>query len=70
MSSPLLIELLHIIYHTAERNASIALQALNDVMERATYELYTGNITYIPIVSFTIDVICSETNDQIAGDIL
>lgn len=42
VSSPLLIELLHIIYHAAERNASVALQALHDVIERATYELYTG----------------------------
>lgn len=42
VSGPLLIELLHIIYHAAERNVTVALQALHDVMERATYELYTG----------------------------
>lgn len=44
VSSPLLIELLHLVYHAAERNASIALQALHDIMERATFELYTGII--------------------------
>lgn len=46
VSSPLLIELLHLIYHAAERNASLALQALHDVIERANYELYTGKVIF------------------------
>ncbi|CAG9836724.1 unnamed protein product [Diabrotica balteata] len=41
VSSPLLIELLHIIYHAAERCASGGLQALHDVIYRAKYESYT-----------------------------
>lgn len=42
LSSPLLIELLHIIYHAAERCVSGAIQALDDVTQRATYETYAG----------------------------
>ncbi|XP_060517006.1 hyccin [Cylas formicarius] len=41
VSSPLLIELLHIVYHGAERCASGAVQALHDIILRATYETYS-----------------------------
>ncbi|CAH1117440.1 unnamed protein product [Phaedon cochleariae] len=40
VSSPLLVELLHIIYHAAERCTSVAMQALHDVVQRAGYESY------------------------------
>lgn len=40
VSSPLLIEMLHVIYHGAERCATAALQALQDVIQRAAYESY------------------------------
>ncbi|XP_056642082.1 hyccin [Diorhabda sublineata] len=40
VSSPLLVELLHIIYHAAERCAVGAVQALHDVIHRAKYESY------------------------------
>lgn len=42
VSSPLLIELLHIVYHAAERCASAAIQALHDISQRANYESYAG----------------------------
>ncbi|CAH1115681.1 unnamed protein product [Psylliodes chrysocephalus] len=40
VSSPLLIELLHIVYHSAERCAVGAIQALHDIIHRAKYESY------------------------------
>lgn len=40
VSGPLLIELLHVIYHGAERCANGAIQALHDIIQRATYETY------------------------------
>lgn len=42
VSSPLLIEFLHIIYHAAERCASAAIQALHDITQRGNYESYAG----------------------------
>lgn len=42
VSSPLLVELLHIIFHAAERCVSVAVQALHDILHRANYELFTG----------------------------
>lgn len=42
VSSPLLLELLHIVYHAVEREACGGLQALNDIIQRATYETYAG----------------------------
>lgn len=44
VSSPLLIELLHIVYHAAERCASAAIQALHDISQRANYESYADVI--------------------------
>ncbi|XP_030763184.1 hyccin [Sitophilus oryzae] len=41
VSGPLLIELLHIVYHGAERCANGAIQALHDIIQRATYETYS-----------------------------
>lgn len=38
ISGPLLIELLHVVYHGAERSASGAIQALHDIIQRGTYE--------------------------------
>ncbi|XP_066254888.1 hyccin [Euwallacea similis] len=38
VSAPLLIELLHIVYHGAERCANGAIQALHDIIQRAAYE--------------------------------
>ncbi|XP_050302223.1 hyccin [Anthonomus grandis grandis] len=38
ISGPLLIELLHIVYHGAVRCANGAVQALHDIIQRATYE--------------------------------
>ncbi|VEN49819.1 unnamed protein product [Callosobruchus maculatus] len=40
VSAPLLIELVHVIYHAAEKCAPAAIQALHDVIQRATYECY------------------------------
>ncbi|XP_023012705.2 PI4KA lipid kinase complex subunit hyccin isoform X1 [Leptinotarsa decemlineata] len=40
VSSPLLIELLHIIYHAAVRCGGVAVQALHDIMYRARYETF------------------------------
>nr|CAI5829524.1 unnamed protein product [Callosobruchus analis] len=40
VSAPLLIELVHVIYHAAEKCAAAAIQALHDVIQRATYECY------------------------------
>ncbi|CAG9768585.1 unnamed protein product [Ceutorhynchus assimilis] len=40
IAGPLLIELLHIVYHGAERCASGAVQALYDIIQRATYETF------------------------------
>ncbi|CAH1966558.1 unnamed protein product [Acanthoscelides obtectus] len=40
VSGPLLIELCHLIYHAAERCAAMAIQALHDVIQRASYECY------------------------------
>nr|CAH7713663.1 unnamed protein product [Callosobruchus chinensis] len=40
VSAPLLIELVHVIYHAAEKCAAVAIQALHDVIQRATYECY------------------------------
>lgn len=42
VSSPLLLEFLHTVYHSVERGVSGASQALNDIMQRATYETYAG----------------------------
>lgn len=42
VSSPLLLELLHTVYHSAEKGAAGALQALHDITQRATYEIYPG----------------------------
>ncbi|KAF7278078.1 PI4KA lipid kinase complex subunit hyccin [Rhynchophorus ferrugineus] len=41
VSGPLLIELLHIVYHGAQRCAIGAIQALHDIIQRATYETYS-----------------------------
>ncbi|KAG5897445.1 hypothetical protein JTB14_002706 [Gonioctena quinquepunctata] len=41
VSSPLLIELLHTVYHAAVRCGGIAVQVLHDVIHRASYETYT-----------------------------
>ncbi|XP_017772458.1 PREDICTED: hyccin [Nicrophorus vespilloides] len=41
VSSQLLLELLHIVYHALERDVSGAAQTLHDVTQRATYETYT-----------------------------
>jgi len=56
VSGPLLIELLHIVYHGAERCANGAMQALHDIIQRATYDTFPGaqksSITvacYLPI---------------------
>ncbi|XP_018331354.1 hyccin [Agrilus planipennis] len=40
VSSPLLIEFLHVTYHALERGANGAGQTLNDITQRATYECY------------------------------
>ncbi|KAL1514188.1 hypothetical protein ABEB36_003484 [Hypothenemus hampei] len=40
VSSPLLIELLHIVYHGALRCPNNAGQALHDIIQRATYEIF------------------------------
>lgn len=40
ITSPLLIELLHIVYHAVKRGASGASQALNDIIFRANYETF------------------------------
>ncbi|XP_049822953.1 hyccin [Aethina tumida] len=40
VSNSLLIELLHIVYHSAERGAGGAVQALHDITQRAKYETY------------------------------
>lgn len=42
ISGPLLIELLHIVYHGAERCANGAVQALHDIIQRANYETFPG----------------------------
>lgn len=42
VSGPLLIELLHIVYHGAERCANGAMQALHDIIQRATYDIFPG----------------------------
>lgn len=48
VSPPLLLELLHIVYHAVEREACGGLQALNDIIQRATYETYSGvSLVYI-----------------------
>lgn len=45
VSSPLLLELLHITYHALERGASGAAHTLHDITQRATYETFAGNAT-------------------------
>ncbi|XP_044268076.1 hyccin isoform X2 [Tribolium madens] len=40
VSSPLLLELLHIVYHGAEKGVSGAIQALHDITQRAKYEAF------------------------------
>lgn len=40
ISSPLLTELLHIVYHAADRGAGGAIQALHDITQRANYETF------------------------------
>lgn len=47
VSPPLLLELLHIVYHAVEREACGGLQALNDIIQRATYETYSGNTQFL-----------------------
>lgn len=42
VSSQLLLELLHVIYHSIERGVNGAAQALHDLIQRATYETYAG----------------------------
>ncbi|XP_063901568.1 hyccin [Zophobas morio] len=40
VSSPLLLEFLHTVYHAAEKGAAGAVQALHDIIQRANYETY------------------------------
>ncbi|EFA04775.2 hyccin isoform X2 [Tribolium castaneum] len=40
VSSPLLLELLHIVYHGAEKGVNGAVQALHDITQRAKYEAF------------------------------
>lgn len=47
VSPPLLLELLHIVYHAVEREACGGLQALHDITQRATYETYSGRHQFI-----------------------
>lgn len=56
VSSPLLIELLHIVYHSAERCAVGAIQALHDIIHRAKYESYAGNtVIHLFIIEAGLD---------------
>lgn len=45
VSSPLLLELLQVVYHGLERGASGVAQTLHDITVRATYETYAGRLT-------------------------
>lgn len=42
VSSPLLLEFVHVVYHSLERVVTGAAQTLSDVTYRATYETYSG----------------------------
>lgn len=42
VSSPLLLELLQVVYHGLEKGASGVAQTLHDITARATYETYAG----------------------------
>lgn len=44
VSSPLLLELLHVVYHALERGVSGAAHALHELMQRAVYESYAGTV--------------------------
>lgn len=51
MSSTLLLELLHVVYHALERNASGAAQTLHDVIFRANYDTCTDVLLMAHAVS-------------------
>lgn len=52
VSSPLLLEFLHIVYHSIERGVNGAAQTLQDLVHRATYETYAGNKFNLPCDCF------------------
>lgn len=47
VSSPLLLELLQVVYHGLEKGASGVAQTLHDIAARATYETYAGMLFYM-----------------------
>lgn len=60
VSSPLLLELLNVVYHSIEREVCGAVQALHDVTQRATYQAYPGKrnciVSYQKSTIFLFDV--------------
>lgn len=50
VSSPLLLEFVHAIYHSLERGVNGATQTLHDVLQRAVYESFPGEFK---IIKFT-----------------
>lgn len=54
VSPPLMLELLHVVYHAVEREACGGLQALNDIIQRATYETYAGTVCVVSTLEFLL----------------